>query len=232
MDFFTSMPPMAIICWAILLGGVALAFVQKFRGKRKYAGQDMSVDTEWYEKSQAQYADDPTLRAYFFHPDKNFSQGHRMEDRNHQPVYEAKVLYNNVTAPDETDFINYILGYTHHHKVGHTVSSEAGNVTTASHFSFDGVNIWDYLADKGYAMQFHIHGLAYSASVTKDGAPVGTIYSSNNGKNFFNADGPIVPKMGGKGICVVECALKDIDAMFLYAMALARTDLSIEQFGR
>lgn len=232
MSFFNNIPLPALICWVILLGSVLITFIAKIIGKNKYRNQEMHIDTNWYETSQNHYANRQDSCLYYFHPDKNFfHSGHLMENKSHTIVYEAKFLYNNLIGNDEVDFINHIIGYTHHHKVGHTLtrSIEHKNLATnlSSSFDFDGVDIWDYLSNLGYSYHFNIKGFAYTIDILKSNSKIGTIYSSNNGKNFFNND-VIEAKMGGKGYCIVECNIKDIDVLFLYAMAFARTDLNIK----
>jgi len=225
------MPLLGKILWAILLGLVVFVFVMKFIGKRQYKGEILPFDPEWYEKSQQMYPEANKKRAYYFHYDKNFfSSGHVMEDRNNKIIYEAKFLYNNVTSPDEVDFVNHIINYTHHHKVGHTKTSSVGgghsSVIVDSTFSFDGVDVFKYLEEKGYDYKFNIHGLAYTIDIMKDGQYVAKLYSSNNGKNYFNADGPIEAKIGGNGLLVVETDYANMDAAFIYAIVFARTELS------
>ena len=224
-----------IILWVILLGIVAFFVIKQIQGKRKYKDADLSVDPNWFEKSQSMYPVDDTVHQYYMHPDKNLThQGHIVEDRNGKVVYEEKVLYATATSPFEEDFTNHIIGYSHHHQLSHASTTSAGfggedivmefNLNSA--FDFDGVNIWDYIHQVGYGFRFHLHGLAYTIEVTKNGQKVGTIYTSNQGKNLYNADGPIQPKVGGVGFYILECQNKDLDALMLVALAFTKTEFN------
>jgi len=225
------MPLPAIIIWAVLLGSVAFLFIKREIDKKKYEGQDMSIDEDWLEQSQSRYPEDIGKRYYYFHYDNHFpAQGHILEDKNHKVVYEAKFLYNNVLGADEVDFVNHIINYKHHHKVGHTVETSVGSrgvsVTTNSTFKFDGVDVYDYLENLGYSYHFELHKLAYKIYIYKGNDEVGEIISSNNGKNLYEADGEVVPKIGGPGIVVIRTNYQFLDIMFLYSMVFARTELS------
>ena len=223
-----------ILFWAVLIAVVLIFFFGGRKNKKKYADRSMEMTKGWYEQSQSLYSSDSARKAYYFGYDKKTAllPGHLMVDRNHQPIYHAEILYGDVLNGYEVDFTNNLIHYQHHHKLGATVTSGAGaddlGMPIHSSFRFDGEDIWDYLKSLGYHYQFHRFGLAYQVDVANGGMPVGTIYSSNGGKNYFGAEGPIQPKMGSSGMYVVECADRDVDAMFLLAMAFARTELSLD----
>lgn len=232
------MPLPAIIIWVLLLGFVGLLFFKKFQGKKKYEGKILDVDPDWLNKSLSKYKEEtPLLHQYYFHHDKDFfAQGHILEDRDHNIVYEADFLYNNVVGEDEVDFINHLIDYKHHHKIGHTKSSSVGvnniSTTVRSSFSFDGKDVYEYLESLGYSYRFNILGLAYQIDIYKDEQKVITLYSSNNGKNLYESDGPIVAKMGGNGLLIIETTLSHLDIAFLYAIVFARTELSSENLNQ
>ena len=229
------MPWYAMLIWAFLLGIVAFIFIKQQMGKRAYKDKDMSVDFEWFEKSRSMYPKDDTVCQYYMHPDKNFSnQGHVVVDRDDRVIYEEKVLYATVIDDYEVDFVNHLLGYTHHHKIGHATTCSAGiggedgglGFNLSSSFDFDGVPIWEYIQQKGYHYAFHLHGLAYTVSLYRGEDHVGTIYSSNNGKNYYKANGTIQPKMGTAGYYVLEGCNEDLDALVLLSIAFIRTELN------
>lgn len=227
-----DMPVYAIIIWALLIGIVVFLFIQKIINKKKYQNVDMSVDKNWYQNSLDRYPNDDTVYQYYFHYDKNFlAQGHVLEDINHQVVYEAKFLFNNVNQDDEVDFINHIINYKHHHKVGHTITRSLGfdriAFTTDSTFDFDKQDIYLYIKNLGYEGHLRLHGLAYTVDISKQGKKVATIYSSNNGQNLYQSNGVIEPKIGGNGIYVIETDYQNLDVVFLFAMALARSEMSV-----
>ena len=229
------MPWYAILIWAFLIGIVLFMLFKQHQGKKAYAGKDMSVDKSWFETSRTMYPEDDTVYQYYMHPDKNITnQGHIVVDRSDRPIYEEKVLYASVTEPYEVDLVNHVLNYTHHHKIGHTSTISVGfgkedrhgSFDINSSFDFDGTPIWDYIREKGYGYSFHLHGLAYTVTLTQGGAEVGILYSSNQGKNYYKAEGPIQPKLGMTGCYVLECRNRDLDAMILLALAFTRTEFN------
>ena len=222
---------MGILLWVLLIGIVVFFFVLQRRGKKQYADRDLSVDENWLENSLARYPADDTVYQYYLHPDTNYThQGHILEDRSGAVIYEEQVLYNSVTAPNEEDFVNHLIGYTHHHKLGHTTTVSAGGENVRfnvdSTFRFDGVSIWEYLRELGCECRIQLHGLAYSVEVTRDGTWIGSLYSSNQGKNYYDAVGPIVPRLGSAGCLVVECRNCDLDYMMLAALAYVKTEFN------
>ena len=230
---------MGYALWGVLIIIALFFIISQIKGKKKTAGKDLTIDKDWLKKSAELYPKDDTVRRYYMHLDKNLTaQGHIIEDQNHNVIYEEKILYATATAPYEVDYINHIIDYTHHHRMGHPVTLTAGfggensgfNVNIKSTFDFDGVDIWQYLKQNGYGFNPSIAGAGYTVSVSLNGESIGKLYSSNQGKNFFNETGKITPKLGLPGCYVLECCNKDIDGLILVAIAFARTEISLENF--
>ena len=223
------MPWYAVLIWIFLIGGVIYFFIRQKRDEKKYEGVDMPVDYDWYEKSQALYPEDEGYHAYYFcYDDKKVNPGHRLVDHHHQVIYEAKIIIDRVVKDDEVDFINHINGLTSHHQI------ESSNGET---MDFDGKDIWEYFEELGFTHRFkRDHGLTYTVDMLEkkpgDEEPqvVARLYSSNGGKNYFEEKGDFVPRFGFNGSLIVQCQHKYLDAAFLLAIAVTRTEASIEDF--
>ena len=90
-------------------------------------------------------------REYYFRFDgHSLKPGYLIEDKFRTPLYEGKMLKNNPLMAKEYEFINHRTNRTDVHKVSHTLTSGSGSeFSTRSTFKFDGVDVWDYLHDKG-----------------------------------------------------------------------------------
>ena len=224
---------LGIVCWAFLIAVVVFFVVRQKMGEKKYKDADLSVDENWYEKSKAMYKEDDTVYQYYMHPDQNYDhQGHVVVNRDDQVIYEEKMLYASVTKEYEIDLVNHVLNYTHHHKMGHPVSLDLGSedrgyYTLTSTYDFDGVSIWDQIRDMGYSYDFKLDLPGFKVKVSYHGEQVGTIYTSNQGKNFYHANGSIQSQLGGKGYLILEGKNKDLDALVLLALAISRTEFSL-----
>ena len=227
---------MGVLLWGFLIAVAAAFVVMQILGKRKYKDHDMSVDPEWLSKSKAKYAEDNTVKQYYMHIDKNYThQGHVVEDRSHNVVFEEKVLYATANEPFEVDFVNHINSFTSHHQIGHPVSwnigtEERGYIGISSYFKFDGVNVWKYIKNNGYGFRPGLKNLGYTVEVTKGNTVIGKIYSSGSGKTFFNGDTDIKATLGVPGNYVLECPDNEFDMVFLIALAFARTETGFEKF--
>ena len=224
--------------WGVLIGIVLVFIIAQIVTKKKLKGKDLTVDSQWLEKSLAKYPADDTVKRYYMEPDKNFiAQGHVVVDRNHRVIYEEKLFGATATAPYEVDYVNHIIDYKHHHQMTHTTSFAAGvgmgsadvTIPTSSYYKFDGENIWSYIKNKGYDFHVGMAGLGYTIQVTHNGNVIGMLYSSDQGRNYFDATDEIKPKLGMAGCYIIECRDRDIDGMILVAIAFSRTEFSMDK---
>ena len=219
------------VIWVLLLGFLAFLCIKTLLGKQKYKNMDDSVDPDWIEKSLELYPEDFETHQYYFTYDHHMAQGYQLQNRNKEVVYECKLWYLNVAGIDDVDFINHINGYTSHHKVGHVQDRMNGEIVLRSSFSFDGEDVLSYVASRGYTHRLEIDGLAFTIYLYKDDVHVATLYSSNNGKNFFDADGPIVPQPT-RSCFVIETMHKYLDEVILYTMFFARCKFGAEEISQ
>lgn len=154
---------------------------------------------------------------------KTIKQSFFLEDENGNIVYEGKMMKFSLFGASPFEFINHITKKTIEHKIGKTITVETGNgdavsfLSKRSYFKFDGVNIWDYLHDKGIRIDSHLSsnkvGMTYD--ITLEGNELASISTSSpKGKSFITTD----------LYYDVVCEEKDIDLVFLVAFAIAKTE--------
>lgn len=92
---------------------------------------------------------------YFRYVGKGVKMAFILEDKDKNPIYEAKMTKFNLIGPCIYEFTNHEYGTKTEHKIGHTTTSEYNNelFSTNSYFKFDGTNCWDYFHSKGLRVQ-------------------------------------------------------------------------------
>ena len=151
-------------------------------------------------------------------------QGFFLENENGNVIYEGKMMKFKLFGASPFEFVNYITNKTEEHNVGKTVTIERNNdngvvdfLSTRSYFKFDGVNIWNYLHDKGIRIDSKLSenkiGMTYN--VIFEGKNLATIATSSpKGKSLITTD----------LYYEVLCEEKDLDLVFLVAFSIAKTE--------
>ena len=219
-----------IFIWVFLLGFLAVLGIMTIIGKQKYKDKDDSVDPDWVNKSIALYPETDVAHRYYFTNDKNFAQGYQLLDLNKNVVYECKLWYLNIAGTDDVDFINHINGYTSHHKIGHVKEKTNGDIVLRSSFTFDGEDVIGYVSARGYSHKLVFEGIAFKVYIYKNDQLVATLYSSNNGENFFGIDGPIVAEPTRNSF-VIETSYKYLDEVIPYTMFFSRCKYGAEELS-
>ena len=93
------------------------------------------------------------LTEYYFRFDgRAFMPGYLIEDKFRTPVFEGKLIKNFPFTPRKFTFTDSRTHNSVDHSVTHVVSGgtdDWGMFSYSSRFKFDGVDIWDYLHEKG-----------------------------------------------------------------------------------
>lgn len=161
-------------------------------------------------------------KTYTLKPEKKFlKQGYFLEDESGTIVYEAKMVKQSLIGAMEFDFINHVSNKTEKHKVGHTITQETTGafevLSTKSYFKFDGVNIWDYLHEKGIRIDsnFQDRKIGMTYDVTFKGEQMATIVTySPKGKSIITSSHYLN----------ITTSSSDLDLIFLTAFAISNTE--------
>lgn len=103
-------------------------------------------------KFNVEKTDGEQAEYYFRFDGHSLKPGYLIEDKFRKPLFEGKMLKNNLLGAREFEFVNHRTGESTVHKVGHVVtggSDDLGLLSTNSYFKFDGENVWDFLHDNG-----------------------------------------------------------------------------------
>jgi len=163
---------------------------------------------------------------YYFHFDKNFNQGHVMENRNRQVVYEGTNKSFTLLRDYEMDFVNHISLHTETHRIGHSGSAGTRRARYSLGFNYDGQNIWQYLSGRGVEMNVSFDrgmtGMTYDIAL--GGVPFARFETS--GSNLYGEEKQGFAKIGNlsaPGLFRIYSYSNDIDLLFLIGVAITRS---------
>ena len=185
------------------------------------------------DKSSASYA--PSVKGeprqlYFLTDTGTAKVGHRMEDVNKKVLYEAKVTKFSLIGATGMDFIDHEKGTTTPHQVGHEIETDYHSILIDNHsgFRFDGEDIWKHLKRNGVVIQSSFMSgkpLWPQYRVLRDGEEIAVLQSSGVHVHEEDAagDGKLAKMVPARGYFRIQTREKNLDLLFVVAMAFART---------
>ena len=186
------------------------------------------------DKSSASYA--PSVKGeprqlYFLTDTGTAKVGHRMEDVNKKVLYEAKVTKFSLVGATGMDFIDHVKGTTTPHQVGHEIETDYHSILIDNHsgFRFDGEDIWKHLKRNGVVIQSSFMSgkpLWPQYRVLRDGEEIAVLQSSGVHVHEEDAagDGKLAKMVPARGYFRIQTREKNLDLLFVVAMAFARTN--------
>ena len=185
------------------------------------------------DNSSASYA--PSVKGeprqlYFLTDTGTAKVGHRMEDVNKKVLYEAKVTKFSLVGATGMDFIDHVKGTTTPHQVGHEIETDYHSILIDNHssFRFDGEDIWKHLKRNGVVIQSSFMSgkpLWPQYRVLRDGEEIAVLQSSGVHVHEEDAagDGKLAKMVPARGYFRIQTREKNLDLLFVVAMAFART---------
>ena len=185
------------------------------------------------DKSSASYA--PSVKGeprqlYFLTDTGTAKVGHRMEDVNKKVLYEAKVTKFSLVGATGMDFIDHVKGTTTPHQVGHEIETDYHSILIDNHsgFKFDGEDIWKHLKRNGVVIESSFMSgkpLWPQYRVLRDGEEIAVLQSSGVHVHEEDAagDGKLAKMVPARGYFRIQTREKNLDLLFVVAMAFART---------
>ena len=185
------------------------------------------------DKSSASYA--PSVKGeprqlYFLTDTGTAKVGHRMEDVNKKVLYEAKVTKFSLVGATGMDFIDHVKGTTTPHQVGHEIETDYNSILIDNHsgFRFDGEDIWKHLKRNGVVIQSSfMSGKPRwpQYRVLRDSEEIAVLQSSGVHVHEEDAagDGKLAKMVPARGYFRIQTREKNLDLLFVVAMAFART---------
>ena len=183
--------------------------------------------------SSASYA--PSVKGeprqlYFLTDTGTAKVGHRIEDASRKVLYEAKVTKFSLIGATGMDFIDHEKGTTTPHQVGHEIETDYHSILIDNHsgFRFDGEDIWKHLKRNGVVIQSSFMSgkpLWPQYRVLRDGEEIAVLQSSGVHVHEEDAagDGKLAKMVPARGYFRIQTREKNLDLLFVVAMAFART---------
>ena len=183
------------------------------------------------------------MRTYF-HLDMaksfNMKASYFLETKEHEILFEAKVIRQSLFKPGIMEFIDRRTGES----ITRTVSNIASvkdsqqpmcidvdlTAEADSSFDLDGVNCWEFLADSGYTVWRHRDKMKYSYRVLLNGAEIAQLKATFWKNLFLDEEAEEEPKgllggIGSTGIFRVDCGEDKLEDLFMICYCLARANV-------
>ena len=163
--------------------------------------------------------------------------GHRIEDKERNVLYEAKMTKFTLAGPFGFDFIDYEHGTTKAHLVGHQEETDWNSFLLDNHYTFslDGEDIWKHLKKNGVKVESRFAEgkvLFPSYTVSRDGAEIGYIEASSQYVHEEDAEEHAVAnKVPVPGFYRIFTSEKNLDLLFVVALAFARSGATDDKGG-
>ena len=178
---------------------------------------------------RAEDVDEKALTEYYFRFDgRAFMPGYILEDGDRKPVFAGKMTQNLLVVPRKFAFTDYRTNETIEHKVSHVITSsenDFGMFSTRSSFRLDGVNVWDYLHEKGVLINngFAEYGAFITYDVTQNGKFLARVKMSSIYVHEEDEEGKTI-KIPHKMYYRVWTDSKDLELVFTVVFAISETE--------
>ena len=163
--------------------------------------------------------------------------GHRIEDKNRNVLYEAKMTKFTVTTPFGFDFIDHEHGKTTPHLIGHAEETDWNMLLIDNNYtiSFDGKDVWKQLRKLGVSLDARFgeaKGVMPSYTIRKDGEEIAFAETTSQ---YVHEEDEEKHKIAGKvpvqGFYRVHTREKNLDLLFTILVAMARSGATDERGG-
>lgn len=224
-DRVTSSPFFGIVL--MLVGGALLAFIIFLTVKQRSEVKNL-------KETQGEVTYLPSERGkervlYFLTDTGTPKYGHRIEDKDGNVLYEAKMTKFSPVTPYGFDFIDHVRGVTAHHLIGHEEESDWNSLLIDNHYTFtlDGEDIWKHLKQNGITVESHfaqdkVTATAYD--VFRDGEYIACFETTSQyPRGDEAAKHKTASKMVVRGLYRIQTTERHLDLLFVTVLAFARS---------
>ena len=166
----------------------------------------------------------------FFHLTGKMNQSYAVEDKDGNVLFECKLLKFSLLASSLYEFIDHKTGDKKQMKISKTVTSESsgGYVFVgdmlSSRFKIDGVNCWDYVADRGYKIKHMLEGKTIiNYQIVKGDKVIAKILPADKNDPFN--ENSLKFMFMNKGYYRLEIAEGNLPDIVMIAFIASRTDM-------
>lgn len=194
-----------------------------------FEDDDLSFDAEQVRQVDA---NNEPPKDFYFHFTGKLNQSYILETPEREPIYEAICDHIGVFTPYQYRFVDHRINSVEDHTVTHTKTLRYGNgsdnmnfsVVSNSTFHIDGVSIWEYLTNLGYAVKANQKGIKLNFDVLHYGVPVARLEAA--GVNILNDEKKykLGDKLTSPGLYKVSCKESDIPGVFAACFCVSRVE--------
>lgn len=237
MDFVFQSDTNKLISIGLIAAGVAalVGAVVSIRNLIAKEEKREQQDKSFKEEYHAPTPKTSELRKLYFQPDYVIpNAGFVVDDENRDVVYEFKMTKLNLLGKDTFEFVNHLENTSVTHEIGKTgtLSNDSSwflsVLSTSSTFTYDGVDIWDYLHDQGIRISTSVKDtiIGFTYVISHNGYEIGEISTSSQYVHEEDAEQhKIMGKLDGVYGCYrIRTHEEDLDLLLLVAFAFARTE--------
>lgn len=216
----------------VILAVVIWSGVQKQRGLKQleeqralHGGADLAASVKGEERE-----------LYFLSDTGTAKIGHRIEDKQRRVLYEAKMTKFSLTSPYGFDFIDHEHCRTTHHLVGHEQETEWNSFLLDNNYTFelDGEDIWKYLKQNSIDVRTERmdNTIWPRYHISRDGEEIAVLESSSQYVHEEDAERHnVINKVAVRGFYRIRTCEENLDAVFVTAMAFARSGALNDEGG-
>lgn len=163
--------------------------------------------------------------------------GHRIEDKNRNVLYEAKMTKFTLTTPFGFNFIDHEHGTTTPHLIGHAEETDWNMLLIDNNYtiSFDGKDIWKFLRSIGVKLEARFgeaKGVMPSYTISKDGEEIAFVENTSQYAHEEDEEKhKVASKVPVQGFYRVYTKEKNLDLVFTILVAMARSGATDERGG-
>ena len=222
--------------YLMIAGGIILIIVIFVTVKKKTNVKKLKESGGEIKFAPSQQGDERKL--YFLTDIGTPKYGHRIEDKDRNVLFEAKMTKFSPLSDFEFDFIDRERGVTTHHYVGHTEESQWNSFLIDNNYTFslDGKDVWKRIRENGVTIQSRLSTVNGSPApiyaILRNGAEIAYVESTSQYVHEEDAEEhKIANKAIIQGFFRVRTREVNLDLLFVVLLAIARSGATDETGG-
>lgn len=223
--------------YAMIIGGVILLVIVILTVKKKTSVKKLKDINGELTFAPSEKGEERKL--YFLTDIGTPKYGHRIEDKNRNVLYEAKMTKFSPLSAFEFDFIDREHNKTVRHLVGHQEEMDWDSIFVDNNytFTFDGKDIWKQLRGLGIRIDSRLgggesKGALASYSISRNGEELAFVEMTSQYPHEEDSEKhKVASKIPAPGFYRVRTGEKNLDLLFLVLVAMARSGATDERGG-
>ncbi len=218
-----------LICIGVALIAISIFTILK-NGRQRQAVKETKAEGGAAQPLFCPSRQLPEEREVYFLTDQGTAKGTcHIEDGNRNPLYEAVCDKFSLLGDSLYTFVDREHGTQKQYSVGKTLTQSSNGVFALdnhSSFQLDGKDVWKALHRNGLRIETGLDGLKWAYTLYRDDAPIARIVSTGR-KVHEEDDRSVLAKMPAPGFFRIWTREENLDAIFMTAFAIGRTDMTL-----